>query len=200
MAGIAFALICIVIWLLPASAAGHLPYDRGAIAAGEWWRLWSGHAVHYTFSQLLSDAGMVALLGYAIENHFGRLRLALLLAAAPVVISVALYFSVPAMAVYSGASAMAAMLWSLGCCLVISKAPRISALFWLAIVFLVALLAKTAVEAAGLGPSFSTLPEGVQVAWPAHLFGALLGIAAFFFRETGSTKPAADELAENPNE
>ena len=46
-----------------AGAAAPLELDRTALAAGEWWRLLSGHFVHWTTAQLFWDGVVFAALG-----------------------------------------------------------------------------------------------------------------------------------------
>ena len=51
--------------------------DRDALAAGEVWRLWTGHLAHFSASHLLVDAAVFVLLTAALlrsgERRFGRL-------------------------------------------------------------------------------------------------------------------------------
>lgn len=59
----------------PAFHAGGV-LDRDALAAGEVWRLWTGHLAHFSVSHLLVDAVVFALLAGALrhagEQTFGR--------------------------------------------------------------------------------------------------------------------------------
>lgn len=173
MSGIVYFLICLVIWLLPASLADALAYDRAAITAGEWWRLWGGHFVEQGFYPLLTDAGMVAILAHAIEIHYGRLRTALLLFSSPLLISLPLWLALPSVTTFAGATAVVSMLWALGCCMVMDRVPRSQTLFWIALLMFAGLFAKIAAAGA------AAQPDTLTVAWQANLAGALLGIAAF---------------------
>jgi rhomboid family GlyGly-CTERM serine protease len=57
-------------------------YDRAAIAAGEFWRLATGHVTHWNFEHLAWDVLMFALLGVMIERRSRRdLAAALILSA-----------------------------------------------------------------------------------------------------------------------
>lgn len=60
-------------------------YDRTAIAAGEWWRLLTGHWVHSDPQHALWDIAALLIFGLLFEARLGwRLPLALLLATAGV--------------------------------------------------------------------------------------------------------------------
>jgi rhomboid family GlyGly-CTERM serine protease len=82
-----------------------LLYDRGAIADGQWWRLWSGHLVHFGWPHFIADTGLFLILGFIL----GRTQAALfpvVLLFLPAVISAAVYFFAPGMARYGGLSAV----------------------------------------------------------------------------------------------
>jgi len=66
----------ILLWLVPTTHSALL-YDRTAILRGEWWRLWTGHWVHFSFSHLawnlavLLGAGLLVtlfLMGYVVPR------------------------------------------------------------------------------------------------------------------------------------
>ena len=82
-----------------------LVYDRTAVGHGEWWRLWTGHLVHFGWPHFVSDVGLWVILGFV----FGRdqpWRFYAALALLPVVITGALYFFDPGMSRYGGLSAV----------------------------------------------------------------------------------------------
>jgi rhomboid family GlyGly-CTERM serine protease len=82
-----------------------LIYDRTAVMQGEWWRIWTGHLVHFGWPHFVCDAGLFLILGRLIERvHPVISRTALV--AMPVVIAVTLYWLDPAMVRYGGLSAV----------------------------------------------------------------------------------------------
>ena len=82
-----------------------LLYDRAGLAAGEGWRIWTGHFVHFGWPHFLADTGLLTILGWLLEARhpwFSRLSLALM----PAFISAVLYWLDPAMVRYGGLSAV----------------------------------------------------------------------------------------------
>ena len=100
---VAVALAATVIQCNPAWRSA-LIYDRAAIARGEWWRLWSGHLVHFGWSHLVADGGLFVILGFMLRTQPRLCRAALLFI--PLLISGALFFLDPAMRRYGGLSAL----------------------------------------------------------------------------------------------
>lgn len=95
----------VLLWFAPATQ-GILLYDRAAILEGAWWRLWTGHWMHFSISHLTWN--LVALIGAgAWLEHLqpGRLSRYLLLAAP--LISVVFLVGEPAMHAYGGLSGLA---------------------------------------------------------------------------------------------
>jgi rhomboid family GlyGly-CTERM serine protease len=101
---LAVAAAALVIQLVPAWREGLL-YERAAIAGGAWWRIWTGHLVHFGWPHFIADAGLLVILGWLLdERHpvFGRLALAMM----PAFVSAVLYWCDPAMLRYGGLSAV----------------------------------------------------------------------------------------------
>lgn len=102
----AFALLAAVSFGL--QVAGDRPtwlYDRDAIGAGEWWRLWTGHLVHFGWPHFVVDAGLFVILGWLLERAqpaFLRVSLVVL----PPAISGIVYFAEPSLRAYGGLSAV----------------------------------------------------------------------------------------------
>jgi len=82
-----------------------LVYDRGAIAHGEWWRIWTGHLVHFGWPHFVPDTGLFVILGYILESR-NRVLSAFLLVTMPAVISGGLFFFDRGMTHYGGLSAV----------------------------------------------------------------------------------------------
>jgi len=84
---------------------GQLLCDSNLIIAGEWWRIWTGHLVHFGWPHFVADAGLFLILGRLLERqHPVITRVALV--AMPVVICVTIYVLDPAMVRYGGLSAI----------------------------------------------------------------------------------------------
>ena len=84
---------------------GRLLCDRDAIIAGEWWRIWTGHLVHFGWPHFVADAGLFLILGRLLERpHPVISRLSLVVM--PFVICVSVYWLDPAMTRYGGLSAV----------------------------------------------------------------------------------------------
>lgn len=82
-----------------------LLYDRAALLAGQWWRAWTGHWIHFGWPHLVVDTGLLAVVGWiAGRQHPVFLRLALLLM--PPFVSLSMFLFEPDMARYGGLSAL----------------------------------------------------------------------------------------------
>jgi rhomboid family GlyGly-CTERM serine protease len=82
-----------------------LLYDRTGLARGEFWRLWTGHLVHFGWPHLVIDAGLLAILGWFAERDYPAFtRWGCLLM--PAFISGAIYVFEPRMIRYGGLSAL----------------------------------------------------------------------------------------------
>jgi len=82
-----------------------LIYERGAVAAGEWWRLWTGHLVHFGWPHFLADTGLLLLLGWAFgARHPWASWLGFLLM--PPFVAAAIFWFDPTMGRYGGLSAV----------------------------------------------------------------------------------------------
>ena len=82
-----------------------LIYDRHAVLQGQWWRIWTGHLVHFGWPHFVCDAGLFIILGRLIERAYPVISRAALVVM-PVVIAVTLYWLDPAMIRYGGLSAV----------------------------------------------------------------------------------------------
>ena len=99
------------IFLLPSLAVA-LQYDRAAIAAGEIWRLLSGHWVHYSFDHLFWDVLAFGFLGLACERR-SRSRFLVCVTAAAFAVSLSVWFCLPGMRDYRGLSGVDSALFAL---------------------------------------------------------------------------------------
>jgi rhomboid family GlyGly-CTERM serine protease len=82
-----------------------LIYERAGLANGEWWRLWTGHLVHFGWPHFVADTGLLLILGFALSRRHAVFSL-VSLAVMPLAISAALYAFEPGMTRYGGLSAL----------------------------------------------------------------------------------------------
>lgn len=166
------ALLCLLPTLLPASGQAWLEYRREAVLAGEVWRLWSGHFVHYSMSHALQDGLVAVILALALDQAGAGSHLLLRLALIAPLLSLMLVLAVPSMAFYRGASGLDMALAGMLLRLLWSDHPAWRpGLLGIAMV----LCGKMLADALGMGFALTLLPEGVRVAWQVHGAGLVLG-------------------------
>ena len=153
-----------------------LLYDRAAVVQGDYWRLWTGHLVHFGPSHLFWNLLVFALASIWVER-LAPARTRLLLALAPGVIGLALLALDPVLEIYGGLSGLAAaMLAFLALTQLAQKsgAPRPTSDRWFWRGVLALILIKIAVEFAVEQPLFARFaPSGVRPVPLAHLMGFL---------------------------
>lgn len=101
---LAAAAAALIIQLNPAWRDA-LIYDRAAISTREFWRVWTGHFVHFGWPHFIADTGLLLILGWVLRarhSGFGNLALGLM----PVFITAVLYWLDPALPRYGGLSAI----------------------------------------------------------------------------------------------
>jgi len=179
MIGVVFAIACWAVWYLSPQNVSLLVFDKDAIAAGEWWRLWSAHLTHSKYSQLILNSAIIALMGLMVDPFTKRWQMFLsLLIAMPIMTGVLLIVT-PDLTVYRGAIGVAAMLAMMGTWFLILESNRFSLGYWLGIMLLLMFVAKVGLETLiMLSPSASKFP-GLHIAWLVQCFGVLIGLAFF---------------------
>ena len=110
-ASLLLAAAAVVVFLWPGLSA-HLQYDRTAIAAGQVWRLVSGHWAHYSLDHVFWDVIAFVALGVACERS-SRARFLVCLVASALAISVSVWLMLPEMQVYRGLSGIDSALFTL---------------------------------------------------------------------------------------
>jgi rhomboid family GlyGly-CTERM serine protease len=169
--------------LLPDAGAG-LAYQRDLIAAGELWRLFTGHFVHWSHSHLVWDLCTFLALGAACELRSRKRLLACLLASA-VAIPGAVWLLLPELELYAGLSGIDSALFALlGGELVHEQWKRgNAAALAIALVFCLAFVLKTGFEMTNGGTVFvGDLAPGIVSVPLAHLTGAVVGLTASALR------------------
>lgn len=157
------------------AAAELLEFDRHAILAGEFWRLWTCHLMHYSLQHALLDFATALAAGVIAAQMLGWRRVCVCVGWAAPLIAIGLLLFAPDCLSYRGASGLAVMLVALAAA---TLWPRAGAGARAALALLgLSLLVKIAVEASGHAAPWAGLPADVRVAWPAHLLGACAGVA-----------------------
>jgi len=176
--GLTLFALCLLPLLLPEAATDWLEYRRDAVRAGEIWRLWSGHLVHYSAAHAVLDGLSCLILAAGLERVGNGRGVLFRLAAIAPALSLVMFFAIPAMAIYRGASGLAmALLAALGLSLWRARPDWRPGVLLLA----AAVVLKLAADALGLAFLPSSLPAEVEVAWQVHLAGLLCGL--WFWRD-----------------
>jgi rhomboid family GlyGly-CTERM serine protease len=164
--------------------AGALIYERADIFAGQVWRLWTGHLVHYSPSHLWLDLAVFVAAGAWLEWIAPRLA-RWFYALAPPAISTVLLLADSTLERYAGLSGVATGLLVLLALVQLRRKASEPRWFWLGVLLLVA--AKIVVEATVHAPLFARFDAGVQVVPLAHIGGIACALVAFLVisRRTG---------------
>jgi rhomboid family GlyGly-CTERM serine protease len=162
-------------WFWP-GAFDALAYNRAQILHGEWWRLITGHWVHFTASHLFWDLAILLPAGALLERrNVTALRWTILLS--PLAISLALLTFDPAMAIYAGISGVAA-----GVLVALAvhglRTEPATRWVWLAVLALFGLKVVLEISRGGqpLNPELAS--QGVRSVPLAHIVGAAVGASA----------------------
>lgn len=166
-------LACAALLLAPLAGGNALRlqwrYERGAVAAGQWWRLFTCHFVHLDVTHALLNVVGLALLWNLFARSYGLWQWLLAVAACLVAIASGFWFLSPHLQWYVGASGLLHGVFACGCIAMIRHGDRIG---------LIAAVIYTAklVWEQWHGP----LPfeEHGHVATVAHLYGAVGGLVA----------------------
>lgn len=170
----------LLLYGLPALAAAAAPslfiYDRVAILAGQWWRIGTGHWVHFSASHLGWNLLVLLAAGTWLERLRPRALLRYTLVATPL-IGLGLLVLAPAMTTYGGLSGLAVGAVVLLALTLLDAAPAGRA-WWLVTLALVA--GKIAWEACAGVALFSRFGPGEVVpSLAAHVLGAITALAFF---------------------
>ncbi len=170
------SVLAILAYAVP-SLSQAMELDFMAVAAGQWWRMWTGHLTHYDGQHLFWDLLMFVVLGAACERNHRR-------GFAPAVISVVFVMSVaisllcPEIVVYRGLSGLdtGLFVWFIGdqCRRCWREDDRFVAMMWL--VPCVGLTAKLLFEATS-GQTLFVNASNFTPLVETHLAGAALGFA-----------------------
>jgi rhomboid family GlyGly-CTERM serine protease len=162
-------------WAWPGLAAV-LIYDRAAIGAGQFWRLASGHLVHFSTAHLVANLAVLLVVGAALESR-DRRTTAILYGVAMPFIGAVLWLAEPALAVFGGASGV---VFAVLAAFALDALARPGRQKVLGAVLLAGLCLKLAAES-GFGWSTGVLAPGAEfVAVPAsHAAGLAVAIIGY---------------------
>ena len=149
---------------------------RDGILDGEYWRMFTGHFVHFTRSHMVTNLAALGIL-LMIMQRSSRWQLFWLGLATPIVLGATLYLARPELAAYGGLSGWIAALF------MTVAAERALSRTWTGHFFrvgIVLFIAKLVIEFS-LGRSLMTdLGHGVLVEPAAHAIGAGVAILGLF--------------------
>ena len=187
-----WASVCVIAFTLGVAAqpalAPTLLYERLALLRGEYWRLWTGHFVHFGSSHLFWNLAIFTVASIWSER-LAPARTRLLLVASPGLIGLALFGLEPALATYGGLSGVATSMLVFLCYTQLARlaaapattkknepiasSPTSDRWFWRAVLALVML--KVGAEFALQQPIFTRFaPAGIRAVPLAHLIGVLV--------------------------
>jgi rhomboid family GlyGly-CTERM serine protease len=165
-----------------------LIYQRADLLAGQVWRLWTGHLVHYNPGHLFWDLAVFLPAGVWLERIVPRLARGFYLLAPPA-ISLALFLGEPALSRYAGLSGIATGLLVLLALVQWRRDARAPVWFWPAVLLLVAV--KILMEALSSEPLLARFEPGVRVVTLAHVGGVVCAVIAFLAaRRWAGRRPA----------
>lgn len=177
-------------WLTPA-ATDLLLYDRSAILQGEWWRLWTGHWVHFTLSHLAWNAGVLLGAGTWLERVQPGSLLRYILLAAPLM-SIVFLIGEPAMHRYGGLSGLVTGVVVLLALAQLTRGPE--AAWWGGLLVLVTI--KIGFDTAQDAPLFAAFDSNaVRSSGLAHALGAVTAFAFFLSRRRAPRRSLAQRPA-----
>lgn len=160
-----------------------LIYDRTAIGGGEFWRMWTGHLVHFGWPHFLVDVGLFLILGGMLEREQPRLAFTSLMMM-PLFISGALYVFDSEMMRYAGLSAL-----NLGLLLIVALRGwqrDWRDWFWPAVLVIYVAEIVFEIMSGGSGGGMIQFDDPqVKVATSAHIAGAVYALGAWWIGRQG---------------
>ncbi|MDI1248591.1 MAG: rhombosortase [Lacunisphaera sp.] len=165
-------------WIIPAAQCAGL-YARTSILHGEWWRLWTGHWVHFSASHLAWNLAVLLGAGACLERRHPGLLLVFTVIAAPL-ISLTLMLGEPAMQTYGGLSGLATGAVVLLALTELDRDSRDRAWGWGLLILVVAKIAFDATQTSTLFAGFGT--QAVRSSVLAHAAGAAAAFGFNFVR------------------
>ena len=170
---------------------GILQYDRAAVAAGEVWRVVTGHWTHWGWEHLFWDVGVFVILGAVCERR-SRTHFLWTVIAGSLIVSLTVWAALPQMLHYRGLSGLDAALYLLAAVMVAgdSRTNKSAEAVMVTVLLVAAFCAKIGYEAVS-GSAFFVRDMGGVVPVPAaHIAGAAVGAIAAFASISGGRRNA----------
>jgi rhomboid family GlyGly-CTERM serine protease len=170
--GYGVALLCVCALLAVPELIGEparrvLSFDRGAIGAGQWWRLLSAHFVHIDLEHAVLNSLGLVLMWALFARDYSPWRWAAIYCGSAIAVSLGLWFFNPELQWYVGASGALHGVMTAG---TIAHLRRRDLDGWILAVFIVGKIAYE--QSTGALPLAGTLNTIVD----AHLYGAIGGV------------------------
>ncbi|HEX5788036.1 MAG TPA: rhombosortase [Woeseiaceae bacterium] len=150
-----------------------LRYERDAIAAGETWRLLTGHLAHLGTAHLVMNLAALALVWLLVGHAFKAWAWGVAMVTIALGIDAGFWWLLPELEWYVGLSGILHGVLAAGAPGVILQVGRVGE----GLLLLAALAAKLAFEQVGGAVPGSAALAGGPVVVDAHLYGALAGLA-----------------------
>jgi rhomboid family GlyGly-CTERM serine protease len=157
-----------------AAAQAALRYDRGALAAGQWWRLLTGHVIHLGYEHALLDVAGLVLIWALFARDYSARAWVLIIGLSVLGVDAGLWLLSSTTEWYVGSSGVLHGALAAGICAHLRRREPDG---WVLALFLVAKLVYE--QSQGALP----LTAGGAVIVDAHLYGAVCGaLAALLLR------------------
>jgi rhomboid family GlyGly-CTERM serine protease len=151
-------------------------YNRTAILSGEWWRLATGHLVHFSSSHLGFDLLAILVAGILLENRH-PLVAPLFYLSASLAIGLMLFFALPDMEQFGGLSGLATAVIVFVC---LDRLRESNPARWLYVSVLAIISVKAVFETIYGTPMPSVLEKSGVVPVPAaHVAGIIVAAISF---------------------
>ena len=162
----------LLLGLFPSATEELLQFDRTRIAAGEWWRLYTGQLVHYGIYHLLMNLAALLLCGYIFLSNVSLKTYFSLLMVTATFVGLGIYWYNPELSFYAGLSGALHGLIMFGLLSTLKQTPLINTA---GVILVVAKIWQEHSASYHATQLQQLLP--VPVAVDAHLYGALGGLA-----------------------
>lgn len=158
-----------------------LVYDRGSVIGGEFWRIVTGHLVHFSAAHLLNNLAVLVPAAWLVETRY-RGDAGLIFLGAASAIGIALLVGEPRIVQFGGASGISIAFLVYACMRGLHEDPR-----WrtVCMVLLTIVGAKFAAESAGWHLRDWQGNEGFVPVMLGHVVGAATGGAVYLWRTLG---------------